>query len=91
MEEKTYIGMTYGSFVGDDGAEHNYCNVFFIEDFAGEQSDTRHFAGRSAGKYRCTDPLIMHNIAPGTNVTCYFDSKGRVAFVQRAEVAKAKD
>lgn len=82
MEEKTYVGYSFGSFRDDNGVQREYCSVYMLEDFSGEQSETRHFGGQSAKKYGAMSPDIFAKIAPGTRVRCYFDSKGRLAFLQ---------
>lgn len=91
MEEKKYVGYSHGTFRDDAGMEHSYCSVYMLEPFVGEESASRHFGGQCATKYRCVDPGVIRNIAVGTTVMCYFDSKGRLAFVQPAQVAKSKD
>ena len=51
MEIKTFVGYAFGRFEADDGRLLNYCNVFVLEDFAGEENDEYHFAGKKAVKY----------------------------------------
>ena len=51
MEEKTFVGFDFGVFTDDAGAAHEYCNVYLLEPFVGEPSDTRHFGGLRAMKY----------------------------------------
>lgn len=82
MEEKTYIGYAYGSFSDDTGVQRIYCNVYLLEPFSGEQSENRHFGGQCAKKYGAISPDIFAKITPGSQVKCYFDSKGKVAFMQ---------
>lgn len=82
MEEKTYVGYAYGTFTGDDGQPREYCNVYMLEDFAGDQTDTRHYGGQQANKYRCVSPDVFAGVQPGTLVTCYFDSRGKLAFMR---------
>lgn len=84
MEEKTFVGYSYGTFRDDGGVEHEYCSAFMLEDFPGEQSDSRHFGGRCAVKYKCEGPAVFQKIPPGSLVKCYFTSKGRLAFMQLA-------
>lgn len=82
MEEKTYVGYAFGSFVDDHGVSREYCNVFMLEDFSGDQTETRHFGGKKAAKYRCESPNVFDKIKPGSRVKCYFSSNGRLAFMQ---------
>lgn len=82
MEEKTYIGFSYGSFLDDRGVNREYCSVFMIEDFSGDQSETRHYGGQKAVKYKCDSPKVFEGIAPGSQVKCYFSSSGKLAYMQ---------
>lgn len=82
MEEKTFWGYAYGVFKDDTGVEHSYCNVYMTEDFIGEQSVERHFGGYQAKKYGATSVEIFSKLSPGSRVRCYFDSRGKVAYMQ---------
>lgn len=82
MEEKMYVGYAYGTFTGDDGQQRAYANVYMLSPFAGEESDTRHYGGQMADKYRCVSPDVFADVQPNTRVMCYFDSKGKLAFMQ---------
>ena len=59
MEEMTYVGYRYGTFTDERGAAHDYCSVYMIAPMEGEQSDTCHFAGQAAIKYRATAPEVF--------------------------------
>ena len=52
MDEKVFVGYSYGSFETDDKRQQEYCNVFMLEDFTGEQNDRYHFLGQKAVKYK---------------------------------------
>ncbi|MCD7768711.1 MAG: hypothetical protein LUH36_01130 [Oscillospiraceae bacterium] len=91
MEEKTYVGYSFGTFRDDAGMEHSYCSVYMLEPFVGEESANRHFGGMNAVKYRCDSPDIFKDVAPGTEVQCYFSGKGKLAFMQPLRAVKAKD
>lgn len=82
MEEKTYVGYAYGTFTDDAGQQREYCNVYMLSPFTGEESDTRHYGGQQADKYRCLSPDVFAKVTPGSRVRCYFDSKGKLAYMQ---------
>lgn len=82
MEEKTYIGFSYGTFQDDHGINREYCSVYMIEEFAGDQTATRHFGGRKAVKYKCDSPAVFDGVVPGSQVKCYFSSSGKLAYMQ---------
>lgn len=88
MEEKTYVGYAYGTFAGDDGQQHDYCNVFMLEDFSGDESDTRHYGGQQAIKYKCDSPEVFAKVTPGSKVRCYYDSRGKLAYMQAVNGGK---
>ena len=79
MEEKIFVGYGYGSFKNDQGKTQEYCNVFVLEDFTGDENADYHFGGQKAMKYRCVDPKIFKDIPVGSRVKCYFDSKTRIS------------
>lgn len=83
MEEKTYIGYAFGSFLDDHGVNREYCSVYMVEDFSGDQSETRHYGGRKAVKYRCDSPAVFDKISVGARVKCYFSSNGKLAYMQQ--------
>ena len=92
MEEMTYVGYRYGTFTDERGAAHDYCSVYMIAPMEGEQSDTCHFAGQAAIKYRATAPEVFSKATIGSRVRCYFDSKNRLAFMQAvSEQRSGKD
>lgn len=91
MEEKTYVGYAYGTFTGDDGKARDYCNVYLLEDFSGEESDDRHFGGHQATKYRCVSPDVLAGVQPGTRVSCYYDSRGKLAFMRPVKAHNGPD
>ena len=79
MEEKIFVGYGYGRFENDRGSMQNYCSVFVLEDFYGEENADYHYGGHKAVKYRCTDPKVFEDIPVGSRVECYFDSKNRIS------------
>lgn len=82
MEEKTFVGYGYGVFNTDNGGTQAYCNVFMLEDFAGEQNDNYHFEGLKAAKYKCTGTDVFKGIKVGAKVNVFFDSKGKVCYMK---------
>ena len=50
MEEKVFVGYNFGQFQNDEGRMQDYCNVFMLEDFGGQESNDYHFAGQKAVK-----------------------------------------
>ena len=46
MEEKTFVGFNYGRFQNDEGRMQDYCNVFMLEAFGGEENNDYHSAAR---------------------------------------------
>lgn len=81
MEEKIFVGYGYGRFETDSGQMQDYCNVFMLESFNGNENDNYHFGGQKAVKYRCLNPDIWKDIKFGSCVQCYFDSKNRISFM----------
>lgn len=88
MDEKVFVGYSYGSFQTDDNRRQNYCNVFMLEDFTGEESSDYHFSGHKAVKYKCADTAVFSGVPVGTVVHCYFDGKGRLVLMKPVEAAK---
>ena len=91
MEEKTYIGYSSGTFQDDHGVSREYCSVYMVEDFSGDESETRHYGGKKAAKYRCESPDVFAKIKLGSRVKCYFSSTGRLAFMQAVVDGSGKD
>lgn len=81
MEEKVFVGYGYGRFETDNGTMQDYCNVFMLEDFNGNENNDYHFGGQKAVKYRCLNPDVFKGIDIGAPVQCYFDSKNRISFM----------
>ena len=82
MEEMIYVGNGYGRFKLDDGNLQDYCNVFVLEDFVGEQNADYHYAGHKAVKYKCTSPDVFKDIPIGARVLCSFNRYGRISSMQ---------
>ena len=87
MEEKVFVGFGYGRFKNDKGEMHSYCNAFMLEEFAGDQNEDYHYGGQKAVKYGCTSPDVFKDIAPGTRVKCFFDSKKKISYMVPANKA----
>ncbi|HAZ68230.1 MAG: hypothetical protein KH318_04840 [Oscillibacter sp.] len=81
MEEKTFVGYGYGRFQNDAGEMQNYCNVFMLEDFSGQESNDYHFGGQKAVKYGCVSPEVYKDIKPGTRARRFFDSRKKVSYM----------
>lgn len=81
MEEKTFVGYGYGRFQNDEGRMQDYCNVFVLEDFSGQESGDYHFGGQKAVKYGCVSPDVFAGIEPGSRVRCFFDSRKKVSYM----------
>jgi len=87
MEEKIFVGFSYGRFQNDRGEMQNYCNVFMLEAFNGSESADYHFGGQKAVKYGCTSPDVWKGVAFGTKVRCFFDSKKKISYMVPADKA----
>ena len=87
MEEKVFVGFNFGQFQNDQGQMQDYCNVFVLEDFTGQESKDYHFGGQKAMKYGCVSPDVFKDIKPGTRVRCFFDSKKKVSYMVPADKA----
>ncbi len=81
MEEKVFVGYNFGQFQNDEGRMQDYCNVFMLEDFGGQESNDYHFAGHKAVKYGCVSPDVFKDIKVGMKVRCFFDSKKKVSYM----------
>ena len=81
MEEKVFVGYNFGQFQNDEGRMQDYCNVFMLEDFGGQESNDYHFAGQKAMKYGCVSPDVFKDIKVGMKVRCFFDSKKKVSYM----------
>lgn len=87
MEEKVFVGFGYGRFKNDKGEMQSYCNAFMLEEFTGDQNEDYHYGGQKAVKYGCTSPDVFKDIAPGTRVKCFFDSKKKISYMVPANKA----
>ena len=87
MEEKIFVGFNYGRFENDDGKKQEYCNVFVLEEFGGDQNEDYHFGGQKAVKYGCVSPDVFAGVKPGTKVKVFFDSKKKVCYMVPADKA----
>ena len=87
MEEKVFVGFGYGRFKNDKGEMQSYCNAFMLEEFTGDQNEDYHYGGQKAVKYGCTSPDVFQDIAPGTRVKCFFDSKKKISYMVPANKA----
>ena len=85
MEEKVFVGYGYGRFKNDRGEMQDYCNVFVLEDFTGDEGKDYHYGGRKAVKYRCQSAEVFKDIEIGSRVECYFDGKGRIILMAPAK------
>lgn len=84
MEEKVYVGYGYGRFKNDRGEMMDYCNVFVLEDFTGNENSDYHYGGQKAVKYRCLRPELFKDLEFGQKVRCFFDGKGRISYMEPA-------
>ncbi len=83
MEEKIFVGYRYGRFTDDKTGEiKDYCQVFVLEDFAGNQSNDYHYEGKAAVKYSCVSPEVFKDIKVNSKVRCFFDSLKKISFMQ---------
>ena len=79
MEVKIVVGYGYGRFKNDKNEMQDYCNVFVLEDFVGDQNNDYHYEGQKAIKYKCVSPEVFKGISVGSRIKCYFDSRGRIS------------
>ena len=89
MEEKEFVGYSYGRFKDDQGRMRDYCNIFVLEPFSGSENDDYHFSGRKAVKYGCVSTGVFEGIDVGTRVMCFFDSKKKVSYMVLADKVAA--
>lgn len=82
MEEKVFVGFNFGRFKNDNQQMQDYCNVFMLEEFAGDPNNDYHFGGQKAVKYGCASPDVFKDIPIGSRVTCFFDAKKKVVMMQ---------
>lgn len=87
MEEKIFVGFNYGRFETENGKKQDYCNVFMLEDFGGEENEDYHFSGQKAMKYGCVSPDVFKGIKIGETVKVFFDSKKKVSYMVPADKA----
>ena len=84
MDEQVYqvIGTQDGFFQTQEGQLRAYCNLFCIAPFRGEQSDTNHFKGHKALKFKCASSDVIKDIKPKDKVSLYFDQYQRVSMIK---------
>ena len=87
IEEMIFVGYGYGRFKTETNSMRDYCNVFMLQDFSGEQNNDYHFGGHKAVKYGCISPDVFKDIKVGTRVQVFFSSNGQVGYL--APVTKA--
>ena len=83
MDEQVYqvVGTQDGFFNTQDGQLRAYCNLFCIAPFRGEQSDTNHFKGHRALKFKCVSTDVIKDVKPKDHVTLFFDQYQRVSLI----------
>ena len=82
MEEMILVGYGYGRFKTEGGTMRDYCNVFMLQDFSGDQNDDYHYGGHKAMKYGCISADVFANIKIGTRVKVFFSSNGKIAHME---------
>ena len=84
MDEQVYqvIGTQDGFFQTQEGQLRAYCNLFCIAPFRGEQSDTNHFKGHKALKFKRSSADVIKDIKPKDHVALYFDQYQRVSMIK---------
>ena len=80
IEVKTFVGYGYGQFETDQRKMQDYCNVFLLAPFVGEQNPDYHFGGDKAEKLKCASPAVFRDIPIGSKVNVFCDSKGKVTY-----------
>lgn len=80
-EAKIFVGYGYGRFKNEEGKMQDYCNVFVLEEFSGDENNDYHYFGQKAVKYRCVSPDVFRDVPIGGKVECYFDSRKRISFM----------
>ena len=83
MDEQVYqvVGAQDGFFQTQDGQLRAYCNLFCIAPFRGAQSDTNHFKGHRALKFKCVNADVIKDVKPKDHVTLFFDQYQRVSLI----------
>jgi len=87
MEEMIFVGYNYGRFENDEGRMQDYCNVFVLEGFAGEESKDYHYSGQKAMKYGCLNPDVFKDIKIGSKVRGFFNGKKKISYMVPADKA----
>ena len=83
QEKYKVIGWQYGTFTArDNGRLVDYCNLFVLAPFVGEESDHFHFMGMKVQNFRCTSSEVVKDLQPKDEVTLFFDQRGRVSMAQ---------
>ena len=82
MNEKVFVGFNHGRCENDRGQKQGYCNIFVLEEFAGNPNDDYSFGGQKAVKYSCVSPDVFKDIPIGSRVTCFFDDKKKCVMMQ---------
>lgn len=83
MEEKIFVGYRYGRFTDEKSGEiKDYCQVFVLEDFAGNHTKDYCFEGKAAVKYSCVSPEVFKDIPINSKVRCFFDSRKKISLMQ---------
>lgn len=80
-EVKVFVGYGYGRFKNEEGKMQDYCNVFVLEEFSGDENSDYHYGGQKAVKYRCVSSNVFSDLPIGAKVECYFDSRKRISFM----------
>ena len=87
MEEMIYVGYGYGRFKTEAGTMRDYCNVFMLQDFSGEENNDYHFGGHKAMKYGCINPDVFKDIMIGSKVKVFFNGKKKISYMVPADKA----
>lgn len=81
MEVKIFVGYRYGRFTDEKSGEiKDYCQVFVLEEFAGNQTKDYCFDGMAAVKYSCVSPDVFKDIPINSKVRCFFDSRKKISY-----------
>lgn len=83
MDEEVYqvVGTQNGFFTTDDGKLRPYCNLFCLGNFRGDQSDSNHYQGHRALKFKCVSADVIKDVKPKDHVTLFFDQYQRVSLI----------
>jgi len=87
MDEKIFVGYNYGTWTTKEGELKEYCNVFFLEDFKGSESDKYHFAGQKASKVSCVGPHVWKGIEVGGRVLVAKNDRSQISYMVPASKA----